>query len=95
MPQMDGYEAAAEIRKREAPGKHLTIIAMTAEACGRERCLEAGMDDFILKPVKAEVLAAVIGKWLPGHISAAQPASEGVGAILAQMSEESDSRSSY
>ena len=62
MPRMDGYEAAAEIRKREAPGKRMAIVAMTAEALGRQRCLDAGMDDFLLKPVKLDKLAATIEK---------------------------------
>jgi len=65
MPRMDGYQAAAEIRRNESPGKRMTIIAMTAEANGRERCLSAGMDDFILKPVNLEDLSAMIEKWTP------------------------------
>ena len=69
MPRMDGYQAAAEIRKREGPRKHMIIVAMTAEAQGRERCLQAGMDDFILKPVNLESVAGAIGKWIArtGH----------------------------
>jgi signal transduction histidine kinase/ActR/RegA family two-component response regulator len=63
MPRMDGYQAAVEIRKREGPRKHMIIVAMTAEAQGREHCLDAGMDDFILKPVNLEDVASVIGKW--------------------------------
>jgi signal transduction histidine kinase/ActR/RegA family two-component response regulator len=63
MPRMDGYQAAAEIRKREGPRKHVIIVAMTAEAQGRERCLQAGMDDFILKPVSLESVGGVIEKW--------------------------------
>jgi signal transduction histidine kinase/CheY-like chemotaxis protein len=64
MPLMDGYQAVAEIRKRETPGgKRTPIVAMTADAFGRGRFLDAGMDDFVLKPVKLEDLAEVIGKW--------------------------------
>ena len=66
MPEMDGYEATTAIRAREATGdRHVPIIAMTAYAMrdDRERCLQAGMDDYIRKPVKAEVLQAMVQQW--------------------------------
>jgi signal transduction histidine kinase/CheY-like chemotaxis protein len=67
MPEMDGYEATREIRNHETPDRRAVIIAMTAEAMAgaREDCLNAGMDDYVAKPVRMEDLAAIIGKCLP------------------------------
>jgi two-component system, sensor histidine kinase and response regulator len=66
MPVMDGYEATLEIRRAEPPIRNLPVVALTASAMegDRDRCLAAGMDDFISKPVTADAVAAVLERWL-------------------------------
>jgi CheY-like chemotaxis protein len=76
MPDMDGYEATAEIRHREAKGTHksrIPIVALTASTMqgDSEKCLASGMDDFISKPVQLENLRRAIQRWtLPSQAEA-------------------------
>jgi len=65
MPNMDGLEATVEIRKNEQ-GVHVPIIALTANALpeDKDRCQQAGMDDFISKPFKKDDIAKVLEQWL-------------------------------
>jgi CheY-like chemotaxis protein len=68
MPEMDGYDASVELRRREGGVRRLAIIALTADAREgtRERCIKAGMDDYIVKPVRLDDLRQAIEKWAPG-----------------------------
>ncbi len=80
MPELDGYEATKQIRTSD-PDRVLPIIAMTAHSLSgdRQRCLAAGMDDYISKPVDLATLEAVVRRWLPKalpvavHARAAEP----------------------
>jgi signal transduction histidine kinase/CheY-like chemotaxis protein len=69
MPEMDGYRATEEIRKfeRETNQPRIPIIAVTAHAMtgDREKCLDAGMDDYLTKPIQKPVLMEVLARWLP------------------------------
>jgi two-component system, sensor histidine kinase and response regulator len=67
MPDMDGYEATTAIRQRQIGKRRVPIVAMTAKAMqgDREHCLQAGMDDFLSKPVRSEDLESVLRRWVP------------------------------
>jgi len=68
MPVMDGYELTGRIRALEQnTGRHIPIVAVTANALQgeAERCIAAGMDDYVSKPIAMPALIAVLGKWLP------------------------------
>jgi len=67
MPHMDGFALTAAIRQTEAPGQRLPIIAITANAMAGEaqRCLDAGMDDYLSKPLRLPELGRMLAKWLP------------------------------
>lgn len=77
MPEMDGFAATAELRRREAAthGARLPVIALTADVMSgfREQCLAAGMDDYLSKPFGRQQLMDVLERWLPR--TAAAPAS--------------------
>jgi CheY-like chemotaxis protein len=74
MPEMNGFEATAQIREREKrTGEHVPIVALTAHAIqgDRDRCLEAGMDEYLSKPLNAAALAQMMEKVTRKTVSAA------------------------
>jgi CheY-like chemotaxis protein len=85
MPEMDGFEATRAIRQHESRGNppaHLPIIALTADAVegDRERCLAAGMDDYLAKPFTLDELRKILSQWLPANPGAVKDSSPASGA---------------
>ncbi|MFZ5846234.1 MAG: response regulator [Actinomycetota bacterium] len=78
MPNMDGYAATRTIRGLEAEGERVPVLAMTAAAVEgeREKCLAAGMDDFLTKPVNPEMLGRMLRRWVDGSSEPTEPAAE-------------------
>ncbi len=97
MPEMDGLEATARIRDPMSAvlHHHVPIVAMTAHAMqgDRDRCLEAGMDDYVTKPISPDALAAALDRWLPreepaptAHPDAARPSEVRTAVVGAEAS---------
>ncbi|OYY61484.1 MAG: hypothetical protein B7Y50_04055, partial [Hydrogenophilales bacterium 28-61-11] len=94
MPEMDGYELSRAIRIAEGDGQHLPIVAVTADALkGTDKqCLEAGMDDYLSKPIQLELLREKILKWMPVATTAgAGELAEPAGVSRPEPSVETDS----
>jgi CheY-like chemotaxis protein len=66
MPGMDGMEATRLLRSREPEGTHVPVVAVTGrtEAEDRRRCLDAGMDDYLTKPIMVDELRTLLARWL-------------------------------
>ena len=97
MPEMDGFEATRRIRQSESDGQHTPIIAMTAHAMkgDRDRCLEAGMDDYLPKPLDPQKIFAMIEFWTQEReiwqAASEQPLEqEPAGETVAEVSPESE-----
>ena len=77
MPEMDGLEATGAIRQREqGSGKHQPIIALTAHAMkgDQEKCLAAGMDGYLTKPIRPQELDQILKKYVDLRAAASEPA---------------------
>ena len=85
MPGMDGYQTTKELRQREHGGEHTPVIAMTAHAMDgdRERCLQAGMDDYITKPIRAEALIDILARCTGPRVASTATGKAGRDAVQA------------
>ncbi|MEP7203615.1 MAG: response regulator [Ilumatobacteraceae bacterium] len=85
MPVMDGYEATKAIRDLEGNERHTPIVAMTAAAMigDREICIAAGMDDYMAKPIRPDVVRAAMAKWAPDSIPAGEAGAEPIASKVA------------
>jgi CheY-like chemotaxis protein len=74
MPHLDGYQTTRVIRRREAEGLRVPIVALTGHALegDRQQCLAAGMDDYLAKPLREAELYAVLDRWLPAEAQTAE-----------------------
>jgi signal transduction histidine kinase/DNA-binding NarL/FixJ family response regulator len=83
MPELDGYGAAREVRRRETGQRRIPLIAVTAHAFEgeRQKALSAGMDDYVTKPISAGVLSEVIEKWWPKSFSREPESGERLASI--------------
>ncbi len=83
MPGMDGFRLTAAIRAEEPPGTHFPIVAVTANALKgeEERCLTAGMDGYLTKPVRLDELGRVMARWLPSTAALPQPGEAAAAAV--------------
>jgi CheY-like chemotaxis protein len=79
LPTMDGYQAAAEIRRLEGRSRHTPIVALTGSGTGddRGRCLAAGMDDYLLKPISLQALGEAAERWMSVNPTQPDPARGG------------------
>jgi CheY-like chemotaxis protein len=73
MPELNGYEATAAIRAQEGPARHTPIIALTAGARSedRDRCIAAGMDDYLSKPMSKDALLSMVGRLVTNQLDPA------------------------
>jgi two-component system, sensor histidine kinase and response regulator len=98
MPEMDGLETTAAIRRKERKfGGHVPIIALTAHAMkgDRERCIEAGMDDYLSKPVEPAALREIVARWASSKGLRNSPQDEMLPLVRTQCSRASNSAPAY